>query len=430
MACRLRTISTGRHVAPAAPPILGRIEENAHAAGVGAAANPIQLPGDKRVRRRLNDGDHEAGECVAHRDERTTKCTVGLEVHAARAGTATEDTIYLGQRIHSDPVADDAAFSERAERGAHTAGVDQRGRSTSGLLHGAAADACAPLEIENAGGLEPLHEGFEIVQGVTIARGELAVDEIEPEALTDEGERRTSSCHRRRVLHLGIRCELEHCADKHTTRHNAQQAETRNAFAGWCLRERFFVCNGLGMDSIVLASDRLRLVAVGSKNPVKVAAVRSILARIAPRAVVDAVAVSSGVPDQPFGDDETIRGALARARAAREAVGAELGFGIEGGVVDMPDGSMRTCAWAAVVSADGRHGVGGSLAMPLPNSVARLIREQGMELGHAMDELTGQRETKHGAGAVGILTAGLVDRQHAYEVLIAYAMAPFLGVQY
>ena len=65
--------------------------------------------------------------------------------------------------------------------------------------------------------------------------------------------------------------------------------------------------------------------------------------------------------------------------------------------------------------------------MPLPAAVARLIKDRGMELGHAMDELTGQRETKLGAGAVGILTRGLVDRQHAYEVLVAYALAPFIG---
>ena len=174
--------------------------------------------------------------------------------------------------------------------------------------------------------------------------------------------------------------------------------------------------------------DRIRVVAVGSKNPVKVAAVRVVMARIAPDATVAALTVPSGVPDQPVGDDETICGAIARAHAAREALDADLGFGIEGGVVDLPDGSMRSCAWAAVVSSDGRHGVGGSLAMPLPPSVARMIRERGMELGHAMDELTSQRGTKQGAGAVGILTAGLVDRQRAYEVLVAYAMAPLLAV--
>ncbi|HET9423778.1 MAG TPA: inosine/xanthosine triphosphatase [Gemmatimonadaceae bacterium] len=170
---------------------------------------------------------------------------------------------------------------------------------------------------------------------------------------------------------------------------------------------------------------RARHVAVGSKNPVKLAAVRAVLLRLAPGMQVEPIAVASGVPDQPFGDEETIRGARARARAAREALDADFGVGLEGGVVEMPDGTMRTCAWAAVVSRGGRHGVGGSLAMPLPDSVATLIRD-GVELGHAMDRLTGRTNTKHGAGAVGVLTAGLVDRQAAYEVLVAYACAPFL----
>ena len=164
---------------------------------------------------------------------------------------------------------------------------------------------------------------------------------------------------------------------------------------------------------------------MGSTNPVKIGAVRAVLAPLAPDATIAGVAVPSTVPDQPFGDDETIRGALARADAARMALHAQLGVGIEGGVVADADGSMRTCAWAAIVDGDGRRGVGGSLAMPLPLEVARMIRD-GMELGHAMDRLVGMRDTKRGAGAVGILTAGLVDRQRAYEVLVSYALAPFL----
>jgi inosine/xanthosine triphosphatase len=170
-----------------------------------------------------------------------------------------------------------------------------------------------------------------------------------------------------------------------------------------------------------------RRIAVGSKNPVKLAAARAVVTRLAPNVAIEAVDVPSGVPDQPFGDEETIRGALARARAARERLDSDFGVGLEGGVVEESDGTMRTCAWAAVVSRSGRHGVGGSLAMPLPDSVAELIRG-GMELGHAMDKLTGHSNTKHGAGAVGILTAGLVDRQAAYEVLVAYALSPFLPV--
>jgi inosine/xanthosine triphosphatase len=178
----------------------------------------------------------------------------------------------------------------------------------------------------------------------------------------------------------------------------------------------------LRLDAVALG--KVRVVGVGSKNPVKLAAARAVIGRLTPGARVEPVSVASTVRDQPFGDEETIRGALARARGAREAVAGELGIGIEGGVVDA-DGSMRTCAWAAVVDVTGREGVGGSLAMPLPERVAQLIRD-GFELGEAMDRLTGEHNTKQRQGAVGILTAGLVDRQAAYEVILSYALARFL----
>jgi inosine/xanthosine triphosphatase len=165
-------------------------------------------------------------------------------------------------------------------------------------------------------------------------------------------------------------------------------------------------------------------VTVGSTNPVKLAAVRAVLARVAPQAEVDGVPVASGVPDQPVSDAQTIEGATTRARAARAARDADLGVGIEGGVVETGDG-MRTCAWAVVVSRDGVPHVGGSLSMPLPYAVAALIRD-GVELGHAIDQLVGTTNIKHGAGAVGVLTEGLVNRQEAYETILAYALAPLL----
>jgi inosine/xanthosine triphosphatase len=176
----------------------------------------------------------------------------------------------------------------------------------------------------------------------------------------------------------------------------------------------------------IFAREPAALVAVGSTNPVKIAAVRAVLARVAPGARVEGRAVASGVAEQPVGDEETIRGARARAVAARQALDATLGVGLEGGVVELPDGAMRTCAWAVVVGDDERAGVGGSLAMPLPPVVARRIRA-GEELGHAMDAITGTHDTKRGQGAVGILTAGLIDRQRAYEALVTYALAPFLA---
>ncbi|MFI5311554.1 MAG: inosine/xanthosine triphosphatase [Gemmatimonadales bacterium] len=170
--------------------------------------------------------------------------------------------------------------------------------------------------------------------------------------------------------------------------------------------------------------ESVRLVAVGSMNPVKIAAARAVIGALVPVATIEGVPVESSVNAQPFGDDETIRGARTRAEAARAALDADLGVGIEGGCVETADG-MRTCAWAVVLDRAGTRGIGGSLALPLPHRVALMIR-QGAELGDAMDALVSGHNTKQAAGAVGILTAGLIDRQRAYEALVTYALAPFL----
>lgn len=171
--------------------------------------------------------------------------------------------------------------------------------------------------------------------------------------------------------------------------------------------------------------ERTPLVAVGSTNPVKVRAVEAIVRHWNGAAVVRATPVPSLVPDQPWGDEETLRGARERASAARARMDADVGVGIEGGVVEA-EGELRTCAWAAIALRDGRTFLGGSLSMPLPPGVADLVRG-GAELGRAIDIVSGGTDTKRGAGAVGILTGGLVDRQRAYETIVAYAFAPLLS---
>jgi inosine/xanthosine triphosphatase len=171
----------------------------------------------------------------------------------------------------------------------------------------------------------------------------------------------------------------------------------------------------------------IRRVIVGSENPVKLAAVRAVVARCSPEAVIVGVAAASGVPDQPWGDAETRAGAAERARRALASDRhADLGVGIEGGVVREPDGGVMSCAWAAIVDRGGVVSVGGSLAMPLPPAVVALL-DAGVELGHAMDQVAGTTGTKHGGGAVGLLTAGLISRQDAYEHLVTYALSRWLG---
>ena len=172
-------------------------------------------------------------------------------------------------------------------------------------------------------------------------------------------------------------------------------------------------------------------VAVGSANPVKLAATEAAFDAMI-GATVESVAVDPGVSEQPFGHEETIRGATNRARHALEAGAYDLGVGIEGGVAEFPTPSETATAtdglflvmWAAV--ADGtRVELGAGPAIRLPEEVAGRIREDG-ELGPVMDETFDLENVKENEGAAGVLTGGLVDRQDALETALAGALGPFV----
>jgi inosine/xanthosine triphosphatase len=166
-------------------------------------------------------------------------------------------------------------------------------------------------------------------------------------------------------------------------------------------------------------------VALGSLNPVKLAATRAAVGRVFPLATVASVDVQSSGPAQPIGDDAAAAGALERADGARRVGDADYGIGLEGGVRQLPGGGWGVCAWAAVVDGDGRVALGGGPIVPLPASAADQVLA-GEELGSVMDRLVGAPDTRKGAGAYGILTGGLLDRTMAFEQALLVALTQFV----
>ncbi len=169
-------------------------------------------------------------------------------------------------------------------------------------------------------------------------------------------------------------------------------------------------------------------VAVGSTNPVKVAAARSVIERVWPGATIASVVVPSGVRPRPLSDAECIEGAKNRAVAAQQVAMADLGIGIEGGVHEA-EGELWLTAWTVIVDNRGRMGKGNSGRLLLPQTIASKIRG-GVELGHLMDDLMGENNVKQKGGAVGALTAGLVLRQEALALGVTYALAPLISPQF
>lgn len=167
---------------------------------------------------------------------------------------------------------------------------------------------------------------------------------------------------------------------------------------------------------------------IGSANPIKFQATQTVLSQVFVNATFGTQTVPSGVRPQPWGDEETRQGAFNRAKAVLKATPAQVGVGLEGGVVETSLGLMTT-AWCVVMHHNGDVGVGGGVNLLLPPTVAQQIYA-GAELGDAMDTLTGEHNTKQKEGAIGILTDGLLDRQRAYQVILQLAVAPFRRPDY
>jgi len=217
----------------------------------------------------------------------------------------------------------------------------------------------------------------------------------------------------------------------------AQTINAERAAAGRAPLEVHVVPMVLAQDGLPIASRRIRAgevdrrgrivgpvrVHVGTRNPVKVTAVRRIFATAFREVRVRGVRVPSEVQDQPFGP-EAVEGAIKRATSA---IGdAHFGVGIEAGLVW--NDRIREhfdVQFCAVADRGGRLTVGHGPGFTYPPSVLRRVGE-GRTVGEAMEELTGIRSIGSKGGAVGYLSAGRMDRAELTEAAVLMALIPRL----
>jgi inosine/xanthosine triphosphatase len=172
-------------------------------------------------------------------------------------------------------------------------------------------------------------------------------------------------------------------------------------------------------------------VLVGSRNPVKIGAVQDVFGQYYSGIEVLGVEVASGVPAQPVGDD-TFRGAENRAVALvalnrDQQLGADFFAGLEGGVAQVA-GHWFAFGAICLANATGRLGMGVSPMFELAPALLEPLLK-GEELGHVIDRLSGDQNTKQKGGAIGHLTKGRLGRRELYAQGVAMALVPFLNPQ-
>ena len=161
-------------------------------------------------------------------------------------------------------------------------------------------------------------------------------------------------------------------------------------------------------------------IAIGTTNPTKVNAIQQVFGK---NAKYTAISVDSQVSAQPFSDEETIEGAINRAKKSVSKANSDIGIGLEGGVVVTKYGLML-CNWGALIHPDHPPIIAGGARILLPEVVAREVRE-GKELGVVMEEYTLQRDVRKSEGAIGIFTSGHVNRTEMFTHIVKLLLGQY-----
>ncbi len=166
-------------------------------------------------------------------------------------------------------------------------------------------------------------------------------------------------------------------------------------------------------------------VVVGSTNPIKISAVAESLV-LYPHlagAKVTGTETSSGVSNQPKTLEETVQGAINRAKGSFKD--CDYSFGIESGLMAVPStksGFMDVCVCAIYDGAEFHLGL--SSAWEAPKAVMEHMLKDGLDMNDAAFKAGLTKDPKVGSaeGLVGIVTKGRLTRKDYTKEAIRTAL--------
>ncbi|OCA92215.1 DUF84 family protein [Pseudobacillus wudalianchiensis] len=165
-------------------------------------------------------------------------------------------------------------------------------------------------------------------------------------------------------------------------------------------------------------------IAIGSLNRAKKLALEKAVEAAGLQAEIESVSVPSNVSEQPFSDEETRQGAVNRAKNTLTEANADIGIGLEGGVMET-DAGLFLCNWGALAVKEQVIITAGGARILLPPTIAEQLRS-GEELGPVMERFTARAEIRQHEGAIGVFTNGLVTRDEMFLHVAKLLLGQFL----
>ena len=156
-------------------------------------------------------------------------------------------------------------------------------------------------------------------------------------------------------------------------------------------------------------------ISVGSQNKVKIEAVKEILMDYPhlSHAEISSISTESGVANQPKSLEETMQGAMNRAKAAWRD--CDYSIGLESGLMYVPmskTGYMDVCVCAIYDGKEFHFGLSSAWEFP-DKRILDWMLEGGLDMSQAINKagLTSNPNIGSEEGAIGIFTKGRMDRK-------------------
>lgn len=157
---------------------------------------------------------------------------------------------------------------------------------------------------------------------------------------------------------------------------------------------------------------------LGSQNKVKLAATTEVMEGYE----VIGLKAESKVSAQPLSDEETIDGALNRARSLPSD---GLRIGLEAGV-QLQRGLLFLVNWGVLIDENDQFYYAGGTRIPLPEKLKDEILLQGRELADVIDEYTHSVDVRQHEGAIGVFTSSLVKRKDIFTHIVRLLYGQYL----
>ena len=170
-------------------------------------------------------------------------------------------------------------------------------------------------------------------------------------------------------------------------------------------------------------------IVMGSTSPVKVNATKQAFGTYFDDVEVKGLPLVSGVKAFPTSDEETLRGALNRAREARSLEPeADFAVGIEGGLSRFD--RYVLVKQVALVIKDDVIGMGVSAGYAAPERLLRQLDMASDESRNIIDSYLGRKEILSKEGVIGVLTNEALDRTKVTKDAVICALTRFINPQF